>query len=104
MRPSSAGDERGVYAGFGFFKNALPIESRILPDLFLNLWKIGINGLIIHEQILEFHRKLTHTKIGVVRRKAALRPTYFQWRTGRFVFSLSSCNEWKAGFIQIIVS
>jgi hypothetical protein len=76
-----------------FFQNAIPIESRILPDLFLNLKKIGINGLIVLEQIPEFHRKLTHTKIGVVRRKVALRPTYFQWRTGCFVFSLSSCNE-----------
>jgi hypothetical protein len=40
-----------------------------------------------------FHRKLTRTKIGFVRRKAALRPTYFQWRFGRFVFSSTSFNE-----------
>jgi predicted amidohydrolase len=29
-----------VYAGFGLFENALPIESRILPDLFLNIEKV----------------------------------------------------------------
>jgi hypothetical protein len=40
----------------------------------------------VHEQIPVFHRKLTQTKIDIVRRKAALRPTYFPWRSGRFVF------------------
>ena len=29
-----------MYAGFGLFENALPIESRILPDLFLNIEKV----------------------------------------------------------------
>jgi hypothetical protein len=41
---------------------------------------------IVHEQIPEFHRKSTPKKIGIVRREAALRPTYFPWRTGHFVF------------------
>ena len=40
-----------------------------------------------------FHRKLTRTKISFVRREAALRPTYFQWKFGRFVFSSTSFNE-----------
>jgi hypothetical protein len=38
----------------------------------------------------------------LVRREAALRPTYFQWRTGRFAGIASSCNEGEADFIQII--
>ena len=29
-----------MYAGFGLFENALPIESRILSDLFLNIEKV----------------------------------------------------------------
>jgi len=47
------------------FNNVIPGENGILPDLFFNLQKIGINGLIVHEQTPAFHRKLTYTKIGV---------------------------------------
>jgi hypothetical protein len=49
------------------------------------------NLRIVRNQIPVFDRKSTQTKIGVVRRKAALRPTYFHWRTGRFFACPKNC-------------